>query len=68
VVNLLLTDEEIEAKVAELVDREFRELIGASVIETNLRLRESQLATACQDLIRISSPRRRSRQDATGRR
>jgi hypothetical protein len=37
VVNLPLTDEEIEAKVAELVDREFRELIEASVIETNLR-------------------------------
>jgi hypothetical protein len=45
VVNLLLTDEEINAKVAELVDREFRELIEASVIETNLRLRESQLHT-----------------------
>jgi hypothetical protein len=68
VVNLPLTDEEIEAKVAELVDREFRELIEASVIETNLRLRESQLATAHQGLIRVSSPRRRSRQDATGRR
>jgi len=45
VVNLLLTHEEINAKVAELVDREFRELIEASVIETNLRLRESQLHT-----------------------
>jgi hypothetical protein len=65
---LLLIDEEIEAKVAELVDREFRDLIEASGIETNLRLRGSQLATARQDLIRISSPRRRSRQDATGRR
>jgi hypothetical protein len=41
VVNLLLTYEEINAKVAELVDREFRELIEASVIETNLRLQES---------------------------
>jgi len=46
VVNLLLTDEEIEAKVADLVGREFRELIEASVIETNLRLRESQLHTS----------------------
>jgi len=44
-VNLLLTYEEINAKIAELVDREFRELIEASVIETNLRLRESQLHT-----------------------
>jgi hypothetical protein len=46
VVDLLLTDEEIEAKVADLVGREFRELIEASVIETNLRLRESQLHTS----------------------
>ena len=30
VVSLPLTDEEIEAKVAELVDRKFRELIEAS--------------------------------------
>jgi NAD+--asparagine ADP-ribosyltransferase len=44
VVNLPLTDEEIEAKIADLVDRE-RELIEASGIETNLRLRESQLHT-----------------------
>jgi hypothetical protein len=51
VVNLPLTDEEIEAKVAELVDREFRELIEASVIETNLRLRESQLHTWRRNLI-----------------
>jgi hypothetical protein len=51
VVNLLLTDEETEAKVAELVDREFRELIEASVIETNLRLRESQLHTWRRNLI-----------------
>ena len=41
-VNLPLTDEEIEAKIADLVDRE-RELIEASGIETDLRLRESQL-------------------------
>jgi len=46
VVNLLPTYEEINAKVAELVDREFGELIEASVIETNLRLRESQLHSA----------------------
>jgi hypothetical protein len=51
VVNLLLTYEEINAKVAELVDREFRELIEASVIETNLRLRESQLRTWRRNLI-----------------
>jgi hypothetical protein len=37
--------EEINAKVAELVNREFRELIEANVIETNLRLQESQLHT-----------------------
>ena len=43
-VNLPLTDEEIEAKVAELVDRKLREFIQAKVIKTNLRLRESQLA------------------------
>ena len=43
VVNLLLTYEEINAKVAELVDRESGELIEASVIETDLRLRESHL-------------------------
>ena len=45
VVNLPLTDEEIEAKIADLVDREFRELIEASGIETNLRPLESQLHT-----------------------
>jgi hypothetical protein len=45
VVSLPLTDEEIEARIAEFVDRELRELIEASSIETNLRLRESQLHT-----------------------
>jgi hypothetical protein len=46
VINLPLTDEEIEAKVAELVDREFGELIEASGIETNLRLRERASPTS----------------------
>jgi len=51
VVNLLHTDEEIEAKVAELVDRKVREFIQANVIETNLRLRERQLRTWRRNLI-----------------
>jgi hypothetical protein len=51
VVDLPLTDEEIEAKVAELVDQKFRELIEASGIERNLRLRESQRHTWRHNLI-----------------
>ena len=50
-VNLLHADEEIEAKVAELVNRKLREFIQAKVIETNLRLRESQLHTWRRNLI-----------------
>jgi hypothetical protein len=51
VVSLPLTDEEIEAKVDELVDRKFRELIEASGIENNLPLQESQLHTWRRNLI-----------------